>query len=111
MKQAIEQALSELGIPKGSAIMVHSDAMVVAQFSGMGNTQGIVAFWTYLEQWLAGVLLVPTFTYSPMAGECFDPALTPSKVGLMTEVFRQRDGVARTLDPIFSVAIDRKSVV
>lgn len=105
MKQAIEQALSELGIPKGSALMVHSDAMVVAQFPGMGNAQGIAAFWTCLEQWLAGDLLVPTFTYSPMADECFDPALTPSKVGLMTEVFRQRDGVARTRDPIFSVAI------
>lgn len=105
MKQAIEQALSELGIPKGGALMVHSDAMVVAQFSGMGNAQGIATFWTCLEQWLAGDLLVPTFTYSPMAGECFDPALTPSKVGLMTEVFRQRDGVTRTLDPIFSFAI------
>ncbi|EQB2601906.1 AAC(3) family N-acetyltransferase [Aeromonas salmonicida] len=105
MKQAIEQALSELGIPKGSALMVHSDAMVVAQFPGMGNAQGIATFWMHLEQWLAGDLLVPTFTYSPMAGECFDPAATPSKVGLMTEVFRQRDGVTRTLDPIFSFAI------
>jgi len=105
VKQAIEQALSELGIPKGSALMVHSDAMVVAQFPGMGNAQGIATFWMHLEQWLAGDLLVPTFTYSPMAGACFDPALTPSKVGLMTEVFRQRDGVARTLDPIFSFAI------
>ena len=62
MKQAIEQALSELGIPKGSALMVHSDAMVVAQFPGMGNAQGIAAFWMHLEQWLAGDLLVPTFT-------------------------------------------------
>lgn len=105
MKQALEQALTELGIPRGGALMVHSDAMVVAQFPGMGNAQGIAAFWMHLEQWLAGHLLVPTFTYSPMAGECFDPVLTPSKVGLMTEVFRQREGVVRTLDPIFSMAI------
>lgn len=105
MKQALEQALTELGIPRGGALMVHSDAMVVAQFPGMGNVQGIAAFWMHLEQWLAGHLLVPTFTYSPMAGECFDPVLTPSKVGLMTEVFRQREGVVRTLDPIFSMAI------
>ncbi len=105
MKQAIEQTLTELGIPKGSALMIHSDAMVVAQFAGMGNAAGITAFWTYLEQWLRGHLLVPTFSYSPMANECFDPAHTPSKVGLMTELFRQREGVVRTLDPIFSMAI------
>ena len=105
MKEALEQALIELGIPRGGALMVHSDAMVVAQFAGMGNAEGIAAFWTCLEQWLDGHLLVPTFSYSPMAGECFDPALTPSKVGLMTEVFRQREGVVRTLDPIFSMAI------
>lgn len=105
MKQALEQALTELGIPRGGALMVHSDAMVVAQFVGMGNTAGIAAFWRCLEQWLDGHLLVPTFTYSPMAAEYFDPAVTPSKVGLMTEVFRQREGVVRTLDPIFSMAI------
>lgn len=105
MKQAIEQTLTELAIPKGSALMIHSDAMIVAQFAGMGNTAGIAAFWTYLEQWLGGHLLVPTFSYSPMADECFDPELTPSKVGLMTEVFRQREGVVRTRDPIFSMAI------
>lgn len=105
MKQALEQALTELEIPRGGALMVHSDAMVVAQFAGMGNAAGIAAFWTCLEQWLGGHLLVPTFSYSPMADECFDPAQTPSKVGLMTELFRQREGVARTLDPIFSMAI------
>ncbi|PKQ70999.1 aminoglycoside 3-N-acetyltransferase [Aeromonas sobria] len=105
MKQVLEQTLTELGIPRGCALMVHSDAMVVAQFSGMGNAAGIETFWTCLEQWLGGHLLVPTFSYSPMAGESFDPAQTPSKVGLMTELFRLREGVVRTLDPIFSMAI------
>ncbi|MGU5676707.1 AAC(3) family N-acetyltransferase [Aeromonas hydrophila] len=105
MKQALEQALTELGIPRGGALMVHSDAMVVAQFAGMGNAAGIAAFWTCLELWLDGHLLVPTFSYSPMADESFDPAQTPSKVGLMTELFRQREGVVRTLDPVFSMAI------
>ncbi|MGL5504570.1 MAG: AAC(3) family N-acetyltransferase, partial [Aeromonas veronii] len=79
MKLALEQALTELGIPRGVALMVHSDAMVVAQFAGMGNAAGISAFWAYLEQWLGGHLLVPTFSYSPMTGECFDPVQTPSK--------------------------------
>jgi len=105
VKLALEHTLTELGIPRGGALMVHSDAMIVAQFAGMGNAAGITAFWTCLEQWLDGHLLVPTFSYSPMTGDCFEPAQTPSKVGLMTEVFRQRDGVVRTLDPIFSMAI------
>ncbi|PJG58431.1 AAC(3) family N-acetyltransferase [Aeromonas cavernicola] len=109
MKQAIEQALDMLAIPKGCSVMVHSDAMVVAQFPNMGNPHGINMFWSYLEHWLAGNVLVPTFTYSPMEAECFNPATTPSRVGLMTEIFRQREGVHRTLDPIFSIAISGPS--
>lgn len=85
--------------------MVHADAMIVAQFPGMGNKQGIADFWSHLEQLLAGDLLVPTFTYSLTDAQCFDPAAAPSKVGLMTEVFRQREGILRTLDPIFSFAL------
>ncbi|MEH8130402.1 AAC(3) family N-acetyltransferase, partial [Aeromonas veronii] len=62
--------------------------------------------WLQMTNMISYQGLVRTFlSYSPMTGECFDPVQTPSKVGLMTELFRLREGVVRTLDPIFSIAI------
>jgi len=87
--------------------MVHSDAMAVAQFPGWGNEAGMHTFWLGMQEWLGeeGTLLVPTFTYSLTRQACFDRATSPSEVGLMTEQFRTLPGVARTRDPIFSVAV------
>ncbi|MFM5181072.1 AAC(3) family N-acetyltransferase [Aeromonas veronii] len=107
MIEALSHILGSLGIARGSAIMVHSDAMAVAQFPGRGNEAGIHAFWLGMQEWLGneGTLLVPTFTYSLTRQTCFDRATSPSEVGLMTELFRTLPGVARTRDPIFSVAV------
>lgn len=107
MKQALLTALDALGLAPGDSIMVHSDAMVVAQFPGQGNAEGIAAFWSGWRTWLGhqGTLIVPTFTYSLTRGECFDPMASPSQVGLMTDIFRTLPGVVRTHDPLFSVAL------
>ncbi len=107
MIESLEQTLKALGIARGSALMIHSDAMAVAQFPGQGNAAGMSAFWGGLQDWLGpqGTLLVPVFSYSFTRQECFDCASTPSQVGLMTELFRTLPGVARTRDPIFSVAV------
>lgn len=107
MKQALLTALDSLGVAPGDSMMVHSDAMVVAQFPGQANVEGIAAFWSAWRSWLGhqGTLLVPTFTYSLTWGKCYDPSKTPSQVGLMTEVFRGHPCVLRTNDPIFSVAV------
>lgn len=99
--------LAQLGIQAGDTVMVHSDAMAVAQFPGQASLDGMQAFWRNWQQYLGaeGHLLVPTFTYSLTRQECFDPSLTPSLVGMMTEAFRVMDGVERTRDPIFSMAL------
>lgn len=53
----------------------------------------------------AGTLVVPTYSYTyTKQGEVYDPATTPSDVGPFTNHFRTRQGVRRSLDPIFSVA-------
>jgi aminoglycoside 3-N-acetyltransferase len=52
-----------------------------------------------------GVLMLPTFTYSYCRGEDFDVAASPSTVGMLTDRFRERPGVRRTPEPIFSTAI------
>jgi aminoglycoside 3-N-acetyltransferase len=49
---------------------------------------------------------MPTFTYSACKAEVFDPLLTPSKVGALTEFFRKLPGVRRTHHAIFSYAVE-----
>ncbi|WP_165791351.1 AAC(3) family N-acetyltransferase [Aeromonas jandaei] len=107
MIEALSHTLSTLGIARGSALMVHSDAMAVAQFPGQSNDAGMHTFWSGVQEWLGdeGTLLVPTFTYSLTRKVCFDRATSPSEVGLMTELFRTLPDVGRTRDPIFSMAV------
>lgn len=58
----------------------------------------------------AGTILVPTYTFSFCRGEVFDPRETPTPGGpwspdaAFLEYFRTRPGVARSSDPIHSVA-------
>lgn len=107
MREVLSHALSTLGIGEGSVVMVHSDAMAVAQFPEYGNETGIRTFWDEMQAWLGeqGTLLVPTFTYSLTRQARFDREATPSEVGQMTEIFRTRPEVVRTCDPIFSMAV------
>jgi aminoglycoside 3-N-acetyltransferase len=54
----------------------------------------------------SGTLVMPTFTYSACEGEVFDVALSPSKVGMLTEAFRQYPNTVRSEHPIFSFAFN-----
>ena len=51
-----------------------------------------------------GTICVPTFTYSFCRGEDFDPASTPSSMGLFPERVRQLPSALRSEDPLFSIA-------
>jgi aminoglycoside 3-N-acetyltransferase len=51
---------------------------------------------------LSGNILMPAFTYSFCKNEIFDVQNSPSTVGALTEAFRKRDGILRSLNPIFS---------
>ncbi len=51
-----------------------------------------------------GTLCVPTFTYSFCRKQDFDPANSPSDMGIFAEDMRRQPGARRSEDPIFSVA-------
>jgi aminoglycoside 3-N-acetyltransferase len=42
---------------------------------------------------------MPTFNWDYCQGEIFDPETTPSQVGVLTEIFRKRPGVLRSISP------------
>ena len=105
--------LSELGVRSGDSLCVFSDisvfgipdeARIGVREKGVGAIPAL-----YLETFLSAVgregsLFMPTFTYSACRDEVFDPGLTASTVGVLTEVFWKRKNVLRSSHPIFSFA-------
>ena len=103
---AVTDALLSIGIKPGSVVLVHSDAIVAAQFPAMRSEQRLDLLIEAIDAAIGreGTLVMPAFSYSFTKGEPFDICNTPSTVGMVAERFRTRPGVRRTLDPIFSFA-------
>ncbi len=102
----IVEAFKLCGVGRGEVLMLHADAMALAQLPPMTADARFDVLFEALDEVLGpdGTLVMPTFTYSFTKGEPFEAAKTPSTVGLLTEAFRIRPGVRRSRDPIFSVA-------
>ena len=98
--------LRALGLQAGDTVLVHSS------LSSLGYVEGGAD--TVIDALLAaiapgGTLAMPTFAGGRMldyvqSGVVFDVRTTPSHTGKITEVFRQREGVLRSLHPTHSVA-------
>ena len=103
----IVTAFRESGILSGDTVMLHSDALVAAQFPPMPAEERYDRLIDAILETVGpqGTLVIPTFTYSYTKDEIFDIRHSPSTVGAITERFRQRPGVLRSSDPLFSVAI------
>jgi aminoglycoside 3-N-acetyltransferase len=99
-------ALGACGIGAGDLLMLHSDALVAAQFRGVPEPQRIDLVLDAVLSAIGpqGTLIVPTFTYSFTKNEIFDLDYSPSTVGQITERFRHRPGVLRSRHPLFSIA-------
>lgn len=104
----LEHALRELGLAAGDTVLVHSAFDAFEGFTGkptdaIGALQRVVS-----EQ---GTLLMPTLPFGGTAvayaesDPLFDPARTPSRMGLLTELFRRLPGVVRSVHPTHSVAV------
>ena len=90
--------LRGMGLEAGAEVMVHSS------LSSLGHVEGGAA--TVVEAFLdvlgsAGTLMVPTFTHS--GTEYFDPLVSPSKNGAITEAVRARPEAVRSLHPTHAV--------
>ena len=100
-------AVRRLGITPGDVMMVHSSFDRFAGFSGKPTDVLRV-----LQDAVGptGTLLMPTLPFTGTAveyvsrGEIFDVRRTPSRVGLLTELFRRSPGVVRSVHPTHPVA-------
>ena len=106
-KEDIIQAFRKCGIKTGSVLMLHSDAIFLAQTCPMPKKDRFALFFDALKEVIGpkGTLVIPTFTYSATRKEAFIVEDTPSTVGELTEYFRKLPEVRRSRDPILSVAV------
>ena len=108
----IRDAFLACGVNQGDSLMLHSDAIFLAQLKSMTKTEKFEMFFDLMKSILGdnGTLIIPTFSYSPMNNEVFDNNKTQSRVGSISEFFRGLPDVKRSYDPIFSVSVRGKLV-
>jgi aminoglycoside 3-N-acetyltransferase len=99
---ALRADVSRLMIPQGAIVFVHSSLSSLGFIEG-GAASVVDVLIEVVVRDRGGTLAMPTFT-SLRDGQVFDARSSPSQVGAVTEVFRQRSGVVRSVHPTHSVA-------
>ena len=104
----LEAALSNIGIAPGDALMVHSSFRPTSGFTGT-PTDVIEAILRVVGP--LGHLMMVSIPYRGSSqryaesNPLFDVRRTPSKVGLISELFRRRGDVVRSLSPLHPIAV------
>jgi aminoglycoside 3-N-acetyltransferase len=105
-KQQIKDALINKGLRLGDHLLVHSSVKSVGLIDG-GPDALIDALLEVVGD--EGTLAMPAFNYTrPLPQPYFDVAITPSRAGALTEIYRQRPETLRSLHPSHSVAAQGK---
>ncbi len=105
-KERILNNLRKLGLKEGDVIFVHSSLTSIG-YVGRGAETVIDALIETVGP--GGTLAMPSFSYAGSMletlerGLVFDPKRSPSVVGAITEAFRKRQGVYRSIHPTHSV--------
>ena len=106
-REEVSAIFRNCGVSQGDMVFLHSEALVaLVALAGDDINQKIDTLFGGITDLLGleGTLVLPTFTHSATKGEVYNVQQTKSDVGLLTEFFRKRPGVKRSLNPIFSVA-------
>ena len=101
-KADLIKAFKEIGINPEGTLLVHSSMKAVGEVEGRADTV-IDAFLEYMQD---GLLVFPTHSWSEENNEDnkFNPETEKSCVGILTNVFRKRKEVFRSLHPTHSLA-------
>ncbi|WP_242966821.1 AAC(3) family N-acetyltransferase [Desulfosporosinus sp. FKA] len=105
--QDFVKALQNVGITKGDTVYMTSDIAVFGKLAAFDRKFLLDSIIEAVIEVVGrhGTIVMPTFSYSFCNGEVFDVAKSKSTVGVLTEHFRQRSDVKRTVHPIFSAAV------
>lgn len=108
-KEMLMHNLKEMGLCGREAIMIHSSMKSIGDVEGGADTV-VDAFMEFFRE---GLLMTPTHTWAQMSAEysTFNPVTEPACVGIIPNIFRQREGVVRSLHPTHSIAAYGKAAV
>ena len=101
-KQDLLAHLSALGIDSKGTLMVHLSCKAIGDVEGRGDTV-LDALSEFMR---AGLLVLPSHTWWHVGEKnpVMDVLYTQTCVGVLTEMFRKRPGVLRSLHPTHSLA-------
>jgi aminoglycoside 3-N-acetyltransferase len=106
-RQDLLFGLRKVGVRPGSVLFVHSSFDRFAGFVGKITDANLVLLESVGS---TGTVLMPTLPFTGTAvdyissGAIFDARNTPSRMGLLTELFRRHQGTVRSVHPTHSVA-------
>lgn len=102
IKQDLLTHLSQLDIDPNGTLLVHLSYKSIGEVFGRGDTV-LDALSEYMQ---AGLLVLPSHTWNHVGitNPVMDVLHTTSCVGALTEMFRKRPGVVRSLHPTHSLA-------
>lgn len=104
----LQRALNGLGIARGDTVLVHSS---FDAFEGFQGKPSDVISVLQAAVGAEGLVMMPTMTFSGTAvayarsNPLFDESRTPSRMGLLTELFRRSPQVLRSVHSTHSVAL------
>jgi len=101
-KSALQSHLAAAGVDPKGTLMVHLSCRAVGDVAGRGDAV-LDALSDYMRD---GLLVLPSHTWSNVneKNPVMDVLHTPTCVGVLTELFRKRPGVVRSLHPTHSLA-------
>ena len=102
-KNDLMKQLADCGIDPAGTLKVHLSYKAIGDVDGRGDTV-LDALTEYMR---TGLLVLPSHTWNNVNDKnpVMDVCYTPSCVGNLTEVFRHREGVCRSLHPTHSVGV------
>jgi aminoglycoside 3-N-acetyltransferase len=100
--EKLVEGFRELGVEEGDTLLVHSSYKSFGEVDG--GPQTVIRA---LESALGaeGTLIMPTFNFDFNKGVPWDVRMTPSKMGILTELVRQDPRAKRVFHPFYSFAI------
>ena len=101
-KSDLMKQLSDIGIDPNGTLMVHLSLKAIGEVEGRGDAV-LDALTEYMK---AGLLVLPSHTWEQVRenNPVMDVLYTPSCVGVLTEMFRKREGVRRSLHPTHALS-------
>jgi len=108
-KNALQEQLMQMELKHTDTVLIHSSMKAIGKVEN--GAEGVLDVWQ--EYFAEGLLLLPTHTWANVNAEnpVYDPQNTESCVGLLTNMFRKRPGVVRSLHPTHSMAAWGKNAV